>query len=61
MLTERNPPMVSCAGAPALLRPWQPHPLCRDCLRHTHIGAGVMQPAIKRSGGMFVCANRVVA
>lgn len=61
MVSERNPPPASCAGVPAHIRPWEPHPLCRQCLRKTYIGVGVIQPAMKRVAGKFDCANRVVA
>ena len=61
MVTERNPAPASCAGVKALIRPWEPHEKCRDCLRYTYISSGVIQPAMKRIGGKFDCANRVVA
>jgi hypothetical protein len=60
-VSEVNPPLQSCAGAPALIRPWQPHPLCRDCLRYTRIGTSVIPAAVKRVKGGFDCVNRVVA
>ena len=59
MVTERNPAPASCAGVPAHIRPWEPHPLCRQCVRYTRIGTAVIAPAMKRIGGKFDCANRI--
>ena len=48
----------SWRGVPAHIRPWEPHPLCRQCLRYTRIGTSVIQPAMKRKAGTFSCENR---
>lgn len=61
MLSERNAPLASCAGVPALIKPWQPHVECRSCVRRTHIGTSVIAPAMKRAAGGWHCANKVVA
>jgi hypothetical protein len=29
------------------------------CIRRTHIGVGVIKPAVVRQAGQWVCANRV--
>ena len=60
MVTERNDTPASCRGVPAHIRPWEPHPLCRQCLRYTRIGVGVIQPAMKRTAGTFGCENRKI-
>ena len=55
-------PRRPCSGAPAHIKPWEPHPLCRGCLRLARYGIGQrsdVQPAIQRKSGRFVCENKV--
>jgi hypothetical protein len=51
--------LASCAGVPSHLKPWKPLGLCLSCIRRTHIGTSVIQPAVVRQAVQWVCANRV--